>query len=303
MIRSGWPVWLLVVVTAVAPISWGTTYLVTSEWLPADRPLWSATLRALPAGLLVLAITRRLPKGHWWWRAAVLGVLNIGAFFALLFVAAYRLPGGVAATLSAVSPLAVLVLAKLALREQPTRWRVGWGMAGVVGVALMVLGPGARLDAWGVAAGVAGVLAMSAGLVLTRRWGNPVGALPLAGWQVTAGGLFLTPLALVIEGPPPTMTPSAVAGYVWLGLAGTLVAYTVWFRAVGLLPVTAVAFLTLLSPVVATLLGWLVLGQSLTLLQGVGFGLTLVALIASQWRPGSWTMRRSRQPKLARACA
>lgn len=74
-----------IALTAVAPISWGTTYIVTSEWLPPDRPLLSGLLRALPAGLLAIAIGRRLPHGSWWWRAAVLGVLNIGAFFALLF--------------------------------------------------------------------------------------------------------------------------------------------------------------------------------------------------------------------------
>src|SRR4051794_2612416 len=75
--------------TAVAPMSWGTTYVVTTSLLPPDRPMLAATLRALPAGLALLAFTRRLPQGIWWWRALVLGVLNFGAFFPLLFFAAY----------------------------------------------------------------------------------------------------------------------------------------------------------------------------------------------------------------------
>ena len=78
---------------AVAPIVWGTTYAVTTELLPVGRPLLAGALRALPAGLVLLAIGRRLPEGVWWWRSAVLGTLNIGAFFALLFVAAGRLDG------------------------------------------------------------------------------------------------------------------------------------------------------------------------------------------------------------------
>jgi len=98
-------------ITALAPLSWGTTYLVTSELLPPGRPLLAAVLRALPAGLLLLALTRTLPRSAWWWKAPVLGGLNIGVFFALLFVAAYRLPGGVAATIGAVQPLIVAVLA------------------------------------------------------------------------------------------------------------------------------------------------------------------------------------------------
>jgi len=271
-----------IALTAVAPISWGTTYVVTSEWLPADRPLLSGLLRALPAGLLAIAIGRRLPHGSWWWRAAVLGVLNIGAFFALLFLAAYRLPGGVAATLGAVGPLATAGFALALLGERPTRWRLGWAMVGIVGVALMVLRPGAGFDAVGVVAGFAGPVAMSAGVVLTRRWGRPVGAVPFAGWQLTAGGLFLLPIALIVEGAPPHLSIEAFGGYTWLGLVGTLLAYALWFRGIGELPVVAVSFLVLLSPIVATTIGWAVLGQRLTATQAVGFALTLLAVLAAQ---------------------
>lgn len=268
--------------TAVAPISWGTTYVVTSEWLPPDRPLLSGLLRALPAGLLAIVIGRRLPHGSWWWRAAVLGVLNIGAFFALLFLAAYRLPGGVAATLGAVGPLATAGFALALLGERPTRWRVGWAMVGILGVALMVLKSGAGFDAVGVVAGLAGPVTMSAGVVLTRRWGRPVGAVPFAGWQLTAGGLFLLPIALLVEGAPPHLSIEAFGGYAWLGLAGTLLAYALWFRGIGELPVVAVSFLGLLSPIVATTIGWAVLGQSLTAMQTVGFTLALLAVLAAQ---------------------
>jgi drug/metabolite transporter (DMT)-like permease len=76
-----------VAIAAMAPTAWGTTYLVTTELLPANRPFLAAALRALPAGLLLLAFTRTLPRGRWWAKAAVLGMLNIGAFFALLFTA------------------------------------------------------------------------------------------------------------------------------------------------------------------------------------------------------------------------
>jgi probable blue pigment (indigoidine) exporter len=272
-------------VTALAPLSWGTTYLVTTEWLPPDRPLFSGAVRALPAGLIAAAFGRAVPRGRWWWRAALLGVLNIGAFFPLLFVAAYRLPGGVAATLGATSPLVVAALALPLLGERPTRWRLAWAVAGVIGVALMVLRPGAHLDALGVLAGLGGTATMSSGVVLTRRWGNPVGAVPFAGWQLTAGGALLLPLALLVEGPPPPLSPAAVGGYAWLGLVGTLLAYTLWFRGIGRIPVAAVSLLLLLSPAVATLLGWAVLGQDLTVAQLAGLLLALAAVVAGQAIP------------------
>src|SRR6478609_10089708 len=124
----------MIVVTAVAPLAWGTTYLATTELLPPDRPLTAAVLRGLPAGLLILAVTRTLPRGEWWWRSAVLGTLNIGAFFAFLFIAAYRLPGGVAATVGAIGPLVVGLLAARVLDEALTRRRLLAGVAGIAGV-------------------------------------------------------------------------------------------------------------------------------------------------------------------------
>ncbi|MEZ5227776.1 MAG: hypothetical protein R2710_14215 [Acidimicrobiales bacterium] len=61
------------IITGLAPAAWGLTYIVTTELLPSGRPLLAATLRALPAGLTLTAITRRRPTGSWWWKAAVLG--------------------------------------------------------------------------------------------------------------------------------------------------------------------------------------------------------------------------------------
>lgn len=227
----------------------------------------------------------------------MLGTLNIGAFFALLFIAAYRLPGGVAATLNAVQPLLVVGLAFALLGERPTRWRLGWGVAGVVGVAMMVLRGQLSFDLLGILAGLAGAAAMATGIVLTRRWGRPVGILAFTGWQLTAGGLLLAPVALVIEGPPPALDVSALAGYAWLAIVGTLLAYVLWFQGLGRLPVTAVSFLSLLSPAVATALGWLVLAESLTPAQALGFGLALIAIAAAQLTPDTARNLIRRSPR------
>ncbi|MEV8306850.1 EamA family transporter [Streptomyces flavidovirens] len=272
-----------VALTALAPASWGTTYAVTTELLPPGHPLFAGLMRALPAGLLALVITRVLPRGDWWWKAAVLGVLNIGVLFPLLFLAAERLPGGVAATLGATQPLLVAGLAIVVLRDRPTVWRLTWGVIGVAGVGLVVLGPDARLDVVGVLAGLGGTATMAGGVILIKRWGRPpgVGPLTLAGWQLTVGGLLLLPLTLAFEGAPQRIDAGAVGGYLWLGSMGGLIAYTLWFRGIGKLPVGASAPLVLLSPLVATVVG-IVLGESLSLLQTLGFVLALAALLAAQ---------------------
>ena len=273
--------------TAFAPSVWGSTYIVTTELLPAGHPLFAGLMRALPAGLVALAIGRTLPRGVWWWRALALGTLNIGVFFTFLFVAAERLPGGVAATFGAVQPMIVAGLAVAVLHEAPVAWRFLWGAVGLAGVALVVLGPDAALDTTGVVAGLAGAAAMALGVTLTKRWGRPAGVGPVAfaGWQLTAGGLVLGPLALVLEGPPPTIDGPAAFGYLWLGVVGGLVAYALWFRGIGELPVTSVAMLGLLSPLVATALGTLVLGETFDPAQAVGFAMASAAIVGSQLTP------------------
>lgn len=270
--------------TALAPASWGTSYIVVTEMLPPGHPVFAAVLRALPAGLIALAFTRVLPSGVWWLKAAVLGILNIGILNALIFVAAERLPGGVAGTLAAAQPLVVAVLAVLVLREPPSGWRLAWGAAGMAGVGLVVLGPAAAFDVVGVLAGLGAASSMALGITLTKRWGRPPEASPtaFAGWQLIAGGLFLLPITALTEGAPPAVDGTAALGYLWLGLVGGLMAYVLWFRGIAALPVTSVAVLVLLSPLVAATLGAVILGQTLGAVQLAGFALALAAIVAGQ---------------------
>ncbi len=240
----------------------------------------TSLLRALPAGLLLLAITRTLPHGQWWWKASVLGILNVGAFFPLLFIGAYRLPGGVAATVGAIQPLIIVTFAHVWLGERATVVKVAAGAAGILGVALLVLTPAARLDGLGVAAAVAGAVLMATGVALTKLWRPPVPPLTLTAWQLTAGGIFLVPIAALEGLPDAGFTGTNVLGYLWLGLAGTAVAYSLWFRGIGHLPASVVTFLSLATSISAAAIGWIWLGQGLTALQLAGGVLALGAIAA-----------------------
>ncbi|WP_236637931.1 EamA family transporter [Mangrovicoccus ximenensis] len=88
---------------AAATILWGFTYILTTTMLPAN-PWFIAAVRAIGGGLPLLLLARDLPPPGWWGKLVILGTLNNGLFFGLLFVAAIRLPGGVAATFQALGP-------------------------------------------------------------------------------------------------------------------------------------------------------------------------------------------------------
>ncbi|MFG2709137.1 EamA family transporter [Streptomyces goshikiensis] len=273
-----------VALTALAPISWGSTYAVASELLPPDRPLFTGVMRALPAGLLLVALSRTLPKGAWWWKSAVLGALNIGAFFPLLFLSAYRLPGGVAAVLGSAGPLFVVGLAALVLGERASLKTVLAAVTGAFGVSMVVLTADAELDLVGLVAGVISSASMAAGTVMTKRWGRPEGVGPLAmtGWQLTAGGLIIIPIAALVEGAPPALDGKAFLGYGYMMLINTGIAYWLWFRGIGQLTATSVTLLGPLSPLTAAVIGWAALGQTLSPVQLVGMAIAFGATVAGQ---------------------
>ncbi|MFD7095726.1 EamA family transporter [Streptomyces xanthophaeus] len=273
-----------VALTALAPISWGSTYAVATELLPPDRPLFTGAMRALPAGLLLISLSRTLPKGSWWWKSAVLGTLNIGAFFPLLFLSAYRLPGGVAAVLGAAGPLFVVGLAALLLGERASLRTVLAAVVGAFGVSMVVLTAEAQLDLVGVIAGVVSSASMGAGTVMTKRWGRPEGVGPLAvtGWQLTAGGLVIIPIAALVEGAPPALDGKALLGYGYMMLINTGIAYWLWFRGIGQLTATSVTLLGPLSPLTAAVIGWAALGQGLSPVQLAGMAIAFGATVVGQ---------------------
>ncbi|GAA1062326.1 EamA family transporter [Agromyces bracchium] len=269
-------------VTAIAPIAWGSTYWVTREFLPPDAPLWGSVLRALPAGLLLLALRPRRPRGAWWWRAAVLGALNVGVFFALVYLVAQLLPTSLASTIMATSPAAMMLLAWLfageRLRLVPL---VGAGL-GIAGVAIMLAGDGVAAAPLGIAASVLAMLLSSLGYILAKRWREGTDVLSITSWQLLAGGLLLLPAALVVEGTPPPMDGRSLAAFAYVSVIATAVAFAAWFVGLSRLPAGTVGLIGLLNPVTGVLLGVLVAGERLGGWQLAGLAVVLVGILLGQ---------------------
>ncbi|KXG84518.1 EamA family transporter [Agrobacterium bohemicum] len=271
-----------IALTAIAPAIWGSTYFVTTQFLPYGYSMHVAMLRALPAGLLLLLFVRKLPFGIWWSRAFFLGALNFAFFWAMLFVAAYRLPGGVAATVGAVQPLIVIGLSHVFLARPIRALAIVAGIIGMAGVAFLVMTPNAALDPVGIAAALAGAVSMAFGTVLSRRWQPPVSSLTFTAWQLTAGGILLVPVAWCLEPALPPLSTENILGLAYLGLIGAAFTYLLWFRVLSRIEPSVAASLGFLSPVTATLLGWMALGQSLAPVQIAGFVMVLFSVWLSQ---------------------
>ncbi|RQP12934.1 MAG: EamA family transporter [Microbacteriaceae bacterium] len=275
--------WRAALVTAIAPMAWGATYFVTQHTLPADSPLWGSALRAFPAGLVLLAIARSHPQGaREWGRTALLGVLNVGGFFLLIYIAAQLLPTSVASSIMAASPLVLAAFAWALLGQRPALRVIAGAVIGILGVLLLVGGGLGEIDGWGVAASVAGLVASSLGYVLTRRWGGTATPITASAWQLLFGGGLLLVAALLVEGAPPVLDATGWAGLAFVTLVGTALANVAWFSGLQRLSAGVVGVIGLLNPVTGVLLGVLAGGETLALAQGLGIALVLVGIAAGQ---------------------
>ncbi len=267
--------------TAVAPIVWGSTYIVTTELLPPESPLLASTLRALPAGLILVLMSKFLPNGQWLMRLALLGLLNIGLFFYCLFFAATYLPGGTASMVMSLQPVVVILLSWKWLNSDLSFHQWLASGIGILGIVLLVTSGSAQLNFVGIVVAVIGTLSMASGVVLTKKWGRPpqMTLLGFTGWQLLFGGVLLLPIALSVEGLPDHLSLPNYLGYLYLSVIGAIVGYSLWFRGIEKLPPITVSFLGFLSSVSACLLGYIVLDQTLTWLQIVGALFVLIAIV------------------------
>ncbi len=280
-----------IALTAIAPIVWGSTYIVTTEALPPESPLVASTIRSLPAGVLLVLISRAWPTGLWWPRMAVLGFLNIGLFFYCLFFAATYLPGGMASMVMSIQPVIVMSMSWYLLSTSFSSQQLLACGLGVLGVGLLVLNSSAELNIEGMLTAILGTLSMALGVVLTKKWGRPTGMtmLGFTGWQLLFGGIILLPVSLWLEGIPTQLTSVNYLGYGYLSLIGAILGYFLWFRGIEKLPPVTVSFLGFLSSVSACFLGYLILNQALTWPQLLGALAILFSIVLATPRSSTQT--------------
>jgi probable blue pigment (indigoidine) exporter len=168
-----------------------------------------------------------------------------------------------------------------------------------------VIRPGADLDPLGVLAAVGANVSFAVGVVLTKRFPPPSNRVGATGWQVLIGRLILIPLTAILEGAPPPFTGRGAAGFAYLSLVGTALAFVLWFNGIRRLPAAAPPLLGLAAPVTGALMGWVILGESLSPVQLTGFAVTITAIAYGASLQPSTTSSRlpdaSRSGRLASA--
>ena len=271
-------------------VIWGSTYLAIRVLVRTVPPLYGAGARFVVAGVLMLAFLGRRSlrvNRRELLACAVIGTLLAGGGNGLVTVAEQDVPSGLAAVLIASVPLWIVVFRAIVSDRVPRATLFGV-LAGFAGVALLLL-PGNRPS--GVPLGpslviIAAAVSWGFGSFISPSIGLPRDGLVTTGWQMLFGGLVLM-LSGAIAGEH-VGTPSAESIWAWVYLVaiGALVAYTSYTWLLRNAPIQLVSTYAYVNPVVAVILGALILNESVGLVTVLGTGVIVasVAVIVRQRR-------------------
>jgi drug/metabolite transporter (DMT)-like permease len=279
---------------AVVYVVWGSTYLAIRLAVREDAgfpPFIMACMRVAVASVILLGWARlkreriRIDRSELGLLAGTGALLWLGGN-GLVNLAEQHADSGLAALLVAAMPLWAELIAVVLDRRLPG-WRTAASvLLGFVGVAVLswpVLRAGTRADTLGVIALLAAPFFWALGSMWLQRQRPDLGVLAISGWQQALGGLAL--LAISIASGEPRPTPSTEAWLAWgyLVIFGSVIAFTSYMATIRRLPYRIVVTYTYANPVIAVLLGWLVLDEQITGWT-VGGALLVVAGVAGVFR-------------------
>jgi drug/metabolite transporter (DMT)-like permease len=282
-------VWAALVTVYVV---WGSTYLAIRVVVQAGiPPLLGMGTRFLAAavillgflagrgGLRSLAVSRQELGA-----AAVVGTLLLLGGNGLVAVAEKTVPSGLAALIVGAVPL-WFVLLRVAGGERPRRLTWLGVLVGFAGVAAISLPRGGidGVQAWGILVVLAATLCWAFGSYLSPRMRLPRGAMLATAYEMLAGGAIMTAVALAV-GEPPDLNAAAVPAEGWVALAylvliGSILGYTAYIFALDNAPLSVVGTYAYVNPIVAVVLGALILAEPVTSVV-IGGGLLVVGGVA-----------------------
>jgi drug/metabolite transporter (DMT)-like permease len=267
---------------------WGTTYLAIRVGLESFPPTLFAGLRFIVAGVVLFFVmsrqrNARLPLGREWFDLGVVGLMLLGIGNGAVVWAEQWVPSGMAALLVATSPFWAAALARIEGDGERVGLRGLLGMAVGFGGLAMLVGPqlfGAELNGkylLGVVIIQVGCFFWQAGSVYAKR--RPTGVSPLmaSSVQMLWAGLILTLAGTLIgEWGAMRFSGRSAGALLYLIVFGSIVAYSAYMYAIQKLPLPLVSTYSYVNPIVALVLGWLVLSEPLGWREG---GAALVILL------------------------
>jgi drug/metabolite transporter (DMT)-like permease len=285
--------WVLLIFLSVL---WGGAFFFVAVAVVKLPPLTVVFSRVAIAALCLVLVNQASGKRFHLWPGLlvwflVMGLLNNVVPFSLLFWAQTSIPSGLASILNATTPVFTMIVAHVALKDEPLSWNKAVGILfGFLGVAVLLGGDlleGADIGTLGIVACLGAAFSYGLAGTYGRRFAK-LGVPPtiVAAGQLTASTLILAPIVLTIDRPWSIPFPGyhVILAVVLLAVLSTALAYIVFFEVLAAAGAVNVALVTLLIPVSAIFLGWVFLGERLDPHHFVGMALIAFGLIAIDGR-------------------
>jgi drug/metabolite transporter (DMT)-like permease len=264
---------------AVLSVLWGGSFFFNGVALRELPPLTVVFLRVVLAALILLPLLWvyriRFPTGISGWKPFfTVALFNNVLPFSLVVTGQTYIPSGLASILNATTPLFTVVVMAAAGDEKLYARRIAGIVTGLIGVIIL---RGQNLDfgkgqGFGILLCLAGAFSYGLAALFARRHLSDSPPLATATFQLLASSLMMTVVVAVVEKPWQLPMPGATTWLAMLGLAAlsTALAYIVFFQILRRSGSTNVMLVTLLIPVTAIMLGYLVLGEAISLREIIG---------------------------------
>lgn len=267
---------------------WGTTYAVTQFTLPDWPPVLLGALRALPAGLLLLAIKPSLPKKQDWKILLVLGTINIALFFGLIFVMALTLPSAISGVGMISVPVFAMLFGWVVYKRQPSLLQ-GISGAALIALAWFLFDPSSiTLNPIGLIAMLSAIMCIVIGSSVTKSLGARMHWWTVLTWQLILGGIILSIAAAIFASFDPEPYVNAlqnaslrnVGGLLWVIVLNTALGYGMYVWLLQRMSVVDFTFGGIANPVAGIVSGLVLMGESFTLVQySLMLGMILMSLV------------------------
>ncbi|KAI3888278.1 hypothetical protein MKX03_035925 [Papaver bracteatum] len=282
---------------------WGTAMVAMKEVFPKAGPFFVSAFRLIPAGFMLVAFAglrgRKQPSGVMAWVSIVLfGLVDAACFQGFLAEGLQRTSAGLGSVIIDSQPLTVAILASLLFGESIGVVGAAGLVLGVVGLLLLELPAlsheGSNSSLWGSGEWwmLLAAQSMAVGTVMVRwvsKYSDPIMA---TGWHMVIGGIPLLVISILnhdpaISGGLKELNSNDILALIYTSIFGSAISYGVYFYNASRGSLTKLSSLTFLTPMFASVFGFLYLGETFSELQLFGALVTVVAIYMVNYRTGT----------------
>lgn len=279
---------------------WSSTWLMIKVGLEGAPPITAAGLRFILASIVIFSILlyRRLglPRGTAFIRLSIfLGFFQIAIPYALVYWAEQHITSGLASILFSTMPLTVAILARFILGDPLTVPKIGGILIGTLGVIVIFydgISLGGHETLLGIAATLLSALFASVSSVVIKKFSRAYNPMASIFVPMLIGGIVLTVSGRLVESQRTiTFDAPTVTSVVYLAVLGSVAAFGLYYWIIKHMDVTVLSYQTFIIPILACLMGWIFLHETVTLRIAFGGGMIVVGIALA-------TLSKSRKKRI-----